>query len=810
MIKQKIDNFTKSQEEGLSKLEAFLSTKIDINDINTRVFLLMGKAGSGKAQPVSSKIQTPFGEKELKDLEVNDVVYTKDGTYTSVIGIFPQGQRDVYKITFNDGTHTYSDIEHIWNVRRTSGNSKKAGFKNKTLKEILEKGIIQNSNRDKQRGNKGASKWEIPICEPVENFEKEFPIDPYLLGVLIGDGSLTKSCALISNPIKDYEIIENIKPYLTNEGYSVKMVNRTSKDVCPQYMITISNKENDGFINRIKALNLNVNSKEKFIPKEYFLGNVYQRFELLKGLMDTDGSSSKKRMRFSTSSEKLANDVCYLIRSLGGVCYLKKNNRDEFNISFNIGYNPFKLKRKADNYIKRNLTKTIRDVSFYSKEECVCIMVENDSHLYLTNDFIVTHNTTIIRYALEKLLEKDKQNINPHEIFFDMFNLPNVFGITQSHKAKNVLMQSLWACGTFASAFDLKEKIDQATGKRTFERTGKFISDKAVCRYPIKVFVHDECSMYSQQMLDYVLKDTNYSGKIIFMGDPGQIPPIDEGFPDRDSPVFDLDLNESNKHTLIERVRQTAGNPILELSDIIYEEIFGNQNMERVLNALNVENYSDGKGIKHVKASNFLEEYKAISDNYLDTKVVAYRNETVRGFNENIRKFIHNKPDQKYIAHEIIYLNDSFYHEEKPKFMCYNSQEFIIENVVEKVIKGYKSLILHVDDKRFLPVIHPSEQSRYENELSRMAYFAKQEQNPKYRGKKWAAFYDFKKQWADVSYGYCFTGHKIQGSGYKNIFVDISDILSVGPISDKRKLQSIYTAITRATDLVILIKRNGK
>ena len=125
MIKQKIDNFTKSQEEGLSKLEAFLSTKIDINDINTRVFLLMGKAGSGKAQPVSSKIQTPFGEKELKDLEVNDVVYTKDGTYTSVIGIFPQGQRDVYKITFNDGTHTYSDIEHICNVRRTSGNSKK-------------------------------------------------------------------------------------------------------------------------------------------------------------------------------------------------------------------------------------------------------------------------------------------------------------------------------------------------------------------------------------------------------------------------------------------------------------------------------------------------------------------------------------------------------------------------------------------------------------------------------------------------------------------------------------------------------------
>ena len=232
--------------------------------------------------------------------------------------------------------------------------------------------------------------------------------------------------------------------------------------------------------------------------------------------------------------------------------------------------------------------------------------------------------------------------------------------------------------------------------------------------------------------------------------------------------------------------------------------------MDRVLEALNVENHADGKGIKHVKIFNFLEEYKKLSDNYLDTKVVAYRNETVRGFNENIRRYIHNNPDQKFIPHEIIYLNDSFYHEQKPKFMCYNSQEFIIESVFEKTINGYRSLILHVDDKRFLPIIHPSEQSRFQNELSKMVYYAKQEQNPKYRGKKWAAFYNFSKQWADVSYGYCFTGHKIQGSGYKNVFVDVSDILSVGPISNKRKLQSIYTAITRATDLVILIKRNGK
>ena len=524
MIKQKIDNFTKSQEEGLSKLEAFLSTKIDINDINTRVFLLMGKAGSGKAQPITSKIQTPFGEKELKDLKIGDSVYAANGLATCVSGIFPQGKRKVYKITFSDGTETLSDIEHIWNVRRTSGNAKKSGFKNKTLKEIIQKGIIQNSARDKKRKTKGSSKWEIPVCKPVYNNPKDFKIEPYLLGVLIGDGSLVGNCALISNPKKDIEIIERIKPIVEKQGYQVVEIKRQSEEACPQYMISLfdKNQKGSGFINLIKELGLNIHSKEKFIPKEYFLGSINQRLELLRGLMDTDGTSSGGKLKFNTSSQKLANDFCYLVRSLGGVSsktYTERNESKEYSISFNLDFNPFHLSRKAKKYKKRNLFKTIRDVSFHSEQDCLCIMIEDKEHLYLTNDFIVTHNTTIIRYALEKLLEKDKQNINPHEIFFDMFNLPNVFGITQSHKAKNVLMQSLWACGTFASAFDLKEKIDQATGKRTFERTGKFISDKAVCRYPIKVFVHDECSMYSQQMLDYVLKDTNYSGKIIFMGE---------------------------------------------------------------------------------------------------------------------------------------------------------------------------------------------------------------------------------------------------------------------------------------------------
>ena len=200
----------------------------------------------------------------------------------------------------------------------------------------------------------------------------------------------------------------------------------------------------------------------------------------------------------------------------------KLERATKHNLSFIWLMGDLKPDHKTIANYRKNNKKALKEVLVQSAQLCMELNLIDGNILFLDGSKIRGNssiNKTRTKEGLEKQLKHDKENINPHDVFFDMFNLPNVFGITQSHKAKMVLMQSLWACGTFASAFDLKEKIDQATGKRTFERTGKFISDKAVCRYPIKVFVHDECSMYSQQMLDYVLKDTNYSGKIIFMGE---------------------------------------------------------------------------------------------------------------------------------------------------------------------------------------------------------------------------------------------------------------------------------------------------
>lgn len=465
------------------------------------------------------------------------------------------------------------------------------------------------------------------------------------------------------------------------------------------------------------------------------------------------------------------------------------------------------IKEKIDNFTSSQEEGLIKLNAFLSSK----VDDKLSSRVFVLKGKAGTGKTTIIKYALKKMLEEDKKKINRNDMSFDLFSFPNVVGVTQSHKAKNVLMQSLWACKTFASCFGLKQAYGP-DGQIKFEKPKKKNNgfDKPpMASLPINVFVHDECSMYDISMLNYVLQDTNYASKIIFMGDPGQIPPI-SCVGDEDSPVFSLDLPEENQHTLIERVRQTAGNPILELSDIIYEEIFGSQNMERVLEALRQENYKDGKGFRHVRRSEFLNDYKKISEDYTDTKVVAYRNATVDNYNNGIRRYIYGNPDKAFIVNEIIYMNDTYCKENgqgKVQFQCYNSDEYKIEKIDEIEIDGLKTIKLYVDGlTRYIPVVHPFSLAEFNKNCSSLAYWAKQAQGYEI-GKKWGQYYTYKGQWGDVSYGYCYTGHKIQGSGYKNIYVDVNDILTVSMISNKRKLQSIYTAITRATDLVILIKQ---
>lgn len=363
-----------------------------------------GSIGIGKAQPNSLEIVTPIGKRKIGDIKVGDYLFGKNGKRTKVLNVFPQGKIPVYKITFSDNTSTLCCENHNWLV---FGQATKRKPKIKTTKELLEYGF-------RKEGRPGFN-FQIPFCEPIEYSKRKFEIDPYVLGVLLGDGSLHKSVIDIANKDCDDYIMKKVEKRLPQEY----VLSKKFSESCSHYHIVQKNYDNKkglSFAKKIKKIGLNVTSYDKFIPEEYFYGSVEQRLELLRGLMDTDGSCvervTKKKTSttmFSTVSYQLAKDISFLVRSLGGrakiSCYdrtkTKKNcNYCEYNVHINLLLNPFSLPRKVEKFVPHKWTKSIINIEKMNyEEECTCFQVDSDDHLYLTNDFIVTHNSTVARKA---------------------------------------------------------------------------------------------------------------------------------------------------------------------------------------------------------------------------------------------------------------------------------------------------------------------------------------------------------------------------------------------------------------------------
>lgn len=390
----------------------------------------------------------------------------------------------------------------------------------------------------------------------------------------------------------------------------------------------------------------------------------------------------------------------------------------------------------------------------------------------------------------------------------------SIAGIALSHKAKNVLGEHIPNVFTFAKAYGLKEKIHE-DGSRSFEPDKH--SDKVpIGEFPIPIFVHDEVSQYTNEMLKIVLEHTPMFSKILFMGDKAQLPPIDpnnEMGVDADSPVFEIEIPEDCKHELTERVRQTANNPILKLSDIIREQIFGNQDINKVLSAISEPILDDGNGFEFMPYSSLYEHIK--DKEMLSTCVIAFRNKTVDYFNYHIRNFIHPDEPEIIIEGDIICMNDNFYYKpngEEILYVLHNSDVYKIGKVYKKFIRHKTQLGVHkievyigqITGQRGKNVIIPTQKGSVDlsvalNELANLC---------KKRKDKWENFWNFKKKFCNSTYGYSITAYKAQGSTYDSVYVDINDILLTKPLTPKRKLQTIYTAITRARENVYFLKAN--
>lgn len=384
----------------IQALQDMLDDKLDILSISM-------PPGSGKAQPLYSKVLTPTGFVPMKDIKVGDEVLSGTGKLSKVLGVYPQGIKSIYEIIFDDGSKCRCCDEHLWTVqtrddRRADRRNGKEKYRTIELKEMMKNLYVENGKR---------KNYSIDYVSPIDFKEKQFVIHPYVMGVLLGDGGLSSGGQNISTT--DMEILERVQFFLP-KGYTIKHHDRCT--------YAIRGSEGSGsthysvITKELKRYGLDgKKSKDKFIPKEYLYASKEQRLWLLRGLMDTDGTTSGCDCSYSTISEQLANDMVELVHSLGGYAsknrhpagykkdgeYIRCNDVFDLIVQFDSNFESiFALERHKTLYLpkRKKLKRFVADVRYVGEEECQCIYIDDESHLYITDDYIITHNTTIEKF----------------------------------------------------------------------------------------------------------------------------------------------------------------------------------------------------------------------------------------------------------------------------------------------------------------------------------------------------------------------------------------------------------------------------
>ena len=374
-----------------------------LEDVKIQELLFGGAKGGAKMQDIHNLVCTPFGFRELGSLKIGSQVSNPDGTIARVIGIYPHGIKDIYKFTFDDGSSTECGLEHLWQVKvvgRTRFRKKEKTKRLTCWKVATTEEIIAELKKKK--------KILIPLTKPVEftitsrNPNNRYPIHPYMLGVAIGDGCIRDNLEITS---ADIEIIKKLETL----GYKAKRISGKKNSKASQYHYKIHGFKELGLLGH--------NSYQKFIPDRYKVCPKSMRIELLKGLMDTDGSADARgHASYCTTSGVLAKDVQWLAWSLGYKAnitkavpkYSYKGKKLEGRVAYRVwikGDNHkelFSLPRKQNRgSLEYNnglgfRTRKLISIEYSKKAECRCIVVDNPNGLYITDDFIVTHNTVLL------------------------------------------------------------------------------------------------------------------------------------------------------------------------------------------------------------------------------------------------------------------------------------------------------------------------------------------------------------------------------------------------------------------------------
>ena len=378
----------------------------------------------GRAQPIDRRVLTPWGWRRIGDLQVGDLVVGSDGLPTPVLGVFPQGPREVFRVRTQDGAATVACGEHLWFV--TTPGDRRHG---KSGRVVQTRDMVGRLRQAHQR------RFELPLVGPVEFEPREVSMDPYALGLLLGDGCLTTRTTP-SFTTRDPELAAALEGSFDG----IELVRKNEID----YVLRREGPRRGPMPNPVTVLLreaqlAGTTSATKFVPLEYLVNSSDVRLAVLQGLLDTDGGPVTQKARscrieYTTCSPQLCDDVVFLVRSLGGVAYRRvrpaagrppglargravhhRQDAHILDIRLPAGMEPFRLARKAAKYREFGAGRPMRFVDSIEPAgtaETVCIQVGAADSLYVTDDFLVTHNTLNQSF----IILDEAQNTTPEQM----------------------------------------------------------------------------------------------------------------------------------------------------------------------------------------------------------------------------------------------------------------------------------------------------------------------------------------------------------------------------------------------------------
>ena len=410
-IKEELDKYVFAQDFATSVIEERLQVCVaDLNDKSKPMssFLFTGSTGVGKSTTVDTRIPiyTDDGSvyfKRAGDVVPGDFVFDREGRPTKVLDVFPQGKLSVYKVTLEDGRSLEVSGNHLWSVS-SDGND----FCVVKTKDLLDEGLIADD---------GSFRHVIPMNQAVLWPEREYSVDPYVVGSLVVDRETAKYGDEILAKLSD---VVGLPASLVAEYDWYFLIHRLLK-----------NEPNTDLCYRKYPM-------ERRIPLSFMVGSVEQRYRLLQGLFDRGGridETSGLSVVYTTMSELLAYDVQNLIYSLGFSALVKKKEiglddliyevivplQDASQVDF---FSVAEQRRRVLELTEGKSAKPFIGIRSIEKQDemadMICFYVDNEEHLYQAGPYVVTHNTEVTK-QLARILFQDTHRL----IRFDMTEYAN-------------------------------------------------------------------------------------------------------------------------------------------------------------------------------------------------------------------------------------------------------------------------------------------------------------------------------------------------------------------------------------------------